>query len=81
MKFEDHSHEETERQQRCARSKAWNLAKNIFKLKEKDKATFCSPSEEWEVPVTSIKEPEGRKFVVDSGASMHMVSKKDPELC
>ena len=24
MKFEDLSHEETERQQRCARSKAWN---------------------------------------------------------
>ena len=27
MKFEDRSHEGTERQQRCARSKAWNLAK------------------------------------------------------
>ena len=27
MKFKDGSHEETERQQRCARSKAWNLAK------------------------------------------------------
>ena len=27
MKFEDRSHEETERQQRCARSKACNLAK------------------------------------------------------
>ena len=27
MKFEDRSHEETERQQRCARSKAWNLAR------------------------------------------------------
>ena len=32
MKFEDRSHEETERQQRCA--------KNIFKLKEKDQVTF-----------------------------------------
>ena len=47
MKFEDPSHEETERQQRCARSKAWNLAKNIYKLKENDKATFYSPTEEW----------------------------------
>ena len=37
MKFEGRSHEKTERQQRCARSKAWNLSKNIFKLKEKDK--------------------------------------------
>ena len=36
VKFEDRSHEETERQQRFARSKAWNLAK-------KDKATL----EEW----------------------------------
>ena len=33
MKFEDRSHEETERQLRCARSKAWNIAKNIYKLK------------------------------------------------
>ena len=29
------------------------------------------------LPVTSIKEPEEREFVVDSGASVHMVSKKD----
>ena len=36
MKFGDWSHEETERLQRCARSKARNLAKNIYKLKEKD---------------------------------------------
>ena len=50
MKFADRSHEETEKQQRCARSKAWNLAKNICKLKEKDKATFCSPEEELGTP-------------------------------
>ena len=30
LKFEDWSQEETERQQQCAQSKAWNLAKNIF---------------------------------------------------
>ena len=35
VKFEDRSQEETERQQRCAPSKAWNLAKNLDKLKEK----------------------------------------------
>ena len=55
----------------------------MYKLKEKDKATFYSPAEELVLPVTSIKEPEEREFVVDSGASMHMVSKKDinsPEL-
>ena len=77
MKFEDGSHEETERQQRCARSKAWNLAKNIYKLKEEDKAAFYFPAEKWVLPAASTKEPEEREFVVDSGASMHMVSKKD----
>ena len=77
MKFEDRSHEETARQQRCARSKAWNLAKNIYKLKEKDKAAFYFPAEEWVLPAASTKEPEEREFLVDSGASMHIVSKKD----
>ena len=77
MKFEDTSQEETERQQRCARGKAWNLAKNKNKLKEKDKATFYSPSEEGVLLAASTKEPEEREFVVDSGASMHIVSKKD----
>ena len=66
MKFEDRSHEETERQQRCARSKAWSLAKNIFKFEEKDKATFYSPAEEWVLPAASTKVPEEREFVVDS---------------
>ena len=77
MKFEDRSQEETERQeQRCARSKAWYLAKENTSSK-KDKATFYSPAEEWVLPVASSKELEERKFVVESGASMHMVSKKD----
>ena len=72
MEIEDRSHEETERQQRCARSRAWNLAK-----KEKDQVTFYPPTEEWVLSAASTKEPEERKFVVDSGAGMHMVSKRD----
>ena len=60
FKFEDRFHKETERQQRCARSKAWNLAENIFKLKEKDKATLYSPVEEWVLLAASTKEPEER---------------------
>ena len=75
VKFEDLSHEEIERKQRCARSKAWNLAQNICKLKEKDQVTFYSPTEEWVLTAASAKEPEERNFVVDSGAGMHMVSK------
>ena len=77
MKFEDRSHEKTERRQRRARSKAWNLSKNKWKFKEKDKAAFHFPAEECVFPAASTKEWEEREFVVDSGASMHMVSKKD----
>ena len=77
MKFEDQSHEETGRQQRCARSKAWNLARNTHKLEQKERATFYSPSEEWVMPAASTIKSEERGFVVHSGASMHMVSRKD----
>ena len=77
-KFEDRSQEETEWQERCAREAAWKLAKNIIKLKEKDKTAFFSPSENRCLPATSTPEPEEREFVVDSGASMHMINcKKD----
>ena len=80
ISFHHRSHEETERHQQCARSKAWNLAKQIYKLNEKDRATFYSPSEECILSSASTKEPEERKFVVDSGASMHKVSKRDLNL-
>ena len=48
---------------------------NIFKLKEKDKAAFYFPAEEWVLPAASTKELEERKFAVDSGASMHVTSR------
>ena len=77
VKFEDRSREETERQERCARGDACRLAKSIFKLKETDKTTFFSPTNEWSSPASSTIKPEEREFVVDSGASMHMLSRKD----
>ena len=77
MKFEDRSQEEVEGQERCARGDAWRLAKNIFKLKETDKATFFSPTNEWCFPAPSSTKLEERDFIVDSGASMHMLSRKD----
>ena len=77
MKFEDRSQEETARQQRCAQSKALNLAQNKYKLKGKDQVTFYSPWEEWVLPAASTREPEEKESVVDSGASMHVVSKRD----
>ena len=75
-KFEDRSLEETEWQEQGARAAAWKLAKNVLKLKEHERATFFSPSENWCLPASILK-PEEREFVVDSGASMHMISKKD----
>ena len=33
IKLEDRSHEEIERQERCAQNRAWDRAKNIYKLK------------------------------------------------
>ena len=76
-KFEDRSQEETEWQERCAREAAWKLVKNTLKIKEKNKAAFFSPSVNWCLPARSTLKPEEREFVVSSGASMHMISKKD----
>ena len=75
-KFEDRSQEETEWQERCAREAAWKLAKSVLKIKEQERATFFSPSENRCLPASNLK-PEEREFVSDSGASMHMISKKD----
>ena len=74
--FEDRSQEETEWQERRAREAAWKLAKSVLKLKEKNKAASFSPSENRCLPTSYLK-PEERAFVVDSFASMHMISKKD----
>ena len=76
------SHEEIERQERCARGDAWRLAKNILQLKETDKATFFSPTNEMVVFQTpSLVNPEEREFVVDSRASNAHVEQEGPELC
>ena len=75
-KFEDRSQEETEWQEQGAREAAWKLAKSVLNLKVRDRATFFSPSENWCLPASNLK-PEEREFVVDSGASMHMISNKD----
>ena len=53
------------------------MARCILNLKEKHKTTFFSPSENWCLLSPSTIKPEGREFVVDSGASMHMMRKKD----
>ena len=79
-KFENRSQEETEWQEQGAREAAWKLAKNVLKLKEHERAAFFSPSENGCFPASTLKPEEG-EFVVDSGASMHMISKKDLSDC
>ena len=76
-KFEDRSQEETEWQEQGAREAAWKLAKRVLKFKEHQRATFFSPSENRCLPASTLK-PEEREFVVDSGGSMRMISKKGP---
>ena len=61
---------------RCPRSSVEPGQKRVLKLKEHERATFFSPSEHRCLPALTLK-PEEREFVVDSGASMHMISKKD----
>ena len=75
-KFEERTQEETLQQERCARREAKDLANNVYMLKNKEKATFCFPNEAWVMLAPSSKKPEEREFVVDSGASMHMLPKK-----
>ena len=50
------------------------LGENIYKLKN---ATFYSSVEAKAIQAPTSKSPEEREFVVDPGASMHMLSKKD----
>ena len=75
-KFEDRSQEKTEWQEQGAREAAWKLVKSVSKLKEQGRAIFFSSPENRCLPATNLK-PEEREFFVDSGASMHMISKKD----
>ena len=52
------------------------LAKSVLKLKEKNRATFFSPSANRCLLASTLKLEE-QEFVVDSGASMHMISKNN----
>ena len=61
---------------RCPRSSVEAGQKCVKKLKEHERATFFSPSENGCLPASTLK-PEEREFVVDSRASMHMISKQD----
>ena len=76
-KFEERTQDETLKRERCALKDAWELAKDVYKLKMESKDTFHSLVEAWIMPAPSSTEPEERHFVIDSGASMHMSSEKN----
>ena len=59
----------------CPRSSVEAGQKSV-KIKGENKTAFFSLSENRCLPASTLK-PEEREFVVDSGASMHMISKKD----
>ena len=53
------------------------FGENIYKLKNADKATFYSLIEAMVMPAPASKSPDEQEFVVESGASMHVMGKKD----
>ena len=75
--FEERTQDDTLHKERCAHRAAWDLAKNCYKLKNADRTTFYFPVEARLTPTPTSQSPEQREFVVDFGASMHMLSKKD----
>ena len=66
--------DETLKQERCARRDAWDLAKDVYKLKKKEKI-HSTLAEAWVMLAPSSTSPEEREFVTDSGLSMHVLSK------
>ena len=58
MTLKEKFQEETERQERCVRSKAWNLARDVYKLKQKDNSAFYSRAEKCMMPAASTIKPE-----------------------
>ena len=59
-RFEERSQEETLHQKRFDRRVAWELAKNIYKLENADKATFYTSVESRAVPAPTSKSAEER---------------------
>ena len=76
-KIVERTQTETPRQGWCARGAAWYLAKDVHTLQKESQDTFSSPAEAWVMPAPSSTKPEEGHFMIDPGASMHKLSKKD----
>ena len=79
-KFEDRTQEEICNKNNAPAEMHGKMAKHVHKFKEKDNATFCSPSEVWSFPAPSSTKPEEQQLVVDSRALIHVLSRKDLNL-
>ena len=73
----DRSHEEAEKTAAMCPKQGLESCWKQIQAQRKNKAAFYFRAEEWLLPAASTKEPEEREFVVDSGASVHTVSKKE----
>ena len=60
----------------CPRRRV-EIGQEDLKALRKGQSYLFAPTNEWCLPAPSVLTPEEREFVVDSGASMHMLSRKD----
>ena len=79
-KFKDRSQEETEWQEQGALEAAWKLAKSVFNSRSNKEQHSSHLGKKRCLPGSTLG-PAEREFVDDSGASMHMISKKDLSDC
>ena len=64
-KFEERTQDETLKQERCARREAWDLAKDVCKVKKEEKEekdTFYSPAEAWVMQAPSLKKARSSRI-------------------
>ena len=76
-KFVERTQDETFYPERCVRRVAWDLAKNVYKLKSTDKSAFYFPIEAMAMLAPTWNTTEEWEFVVHPGASMHTLCNKD----
>ena len=62
---------------KIAPAKPRGICRNIYKLQADDKVTFFLSPVKLKAPVLVSKNTKERMLVVDSGASMHVLSKRD----
>ena len=75
-KFGERSHDETLNQERCARKAAWDLVKNIYKLKNSESTTFCTPNQVKVMLALSSTRQEEREFFLSRRVNAHDEQKR-----